>query len=83
MARRKALPILRYLADLYGAKTPFDYVSDCWGSTECSLTPTEVIAMHKQFGWTDDNYGVYHNAKPGEAVLYEHDTRNPILVVPR
>ena len=76
------LNVLQKLADRFGANTEMDYVSDRWGSEPCVMTPAEAIAMHRELGWTDDDYAVRMLATdPGDAALVEQGTGNAILVV--
>lgn len=80
--KESPLPVLNELADEYGMDTPFDYVSDRWGSEPGLMTPSEAIEMHRRLNWTDDDYSVMRLAhKPGQSVL-EDENGNAILVIP-
>lgn len=76
------LPVLNELGDSYGMETPFEYVSDLWGSEAGQITPAEAIELHRRALWNDDDYRVVRMAhKPGQPVLVDQDG-NAILVIP-
>ena len=74
------MTVLRELADRY-PDVVFDYVSDIWGADPCTITATDVIDLHQQLDWSDDEYAIKIACYPGDPVLVNRYTGDRILVL--